>query len=363
MSILLDAVTRAKQQQSGQLDPVMAPRAQTHTEEKRVWPWAKLGLLLSAILLSIGGAWLFNQFFELKQSSASKPPMMNTQADSALANDKLVSKAQLNRETNSETVSEMTNDMTLADSQSPASVRLAGKVALPVAKPFTPTASPEPITIGGQPMATLDYGVQAQTQIATQTSPAEVQPSRVTNAVNEPEPIILGANSNQRGQDLLNSLKYQVEAAANDVGFDDAVASSQSAQQLDNRANSAASDPQPAAPDNNLVAAFEAALLELERENSVATPVTQPELDPIPATPSDELPRYGELPAGIQLQVPEFNILAHVYSSDPNNRWLNVDGAELQQGDKIGGKMTIVEIRPRDVVLEVSGTEFKVPAI
>ncbi|QLE84539.1 general secretion pathway protein GspB [Shewanella sp. Scap07] len=351
MSILLDAVTRSKQQQDGQIDPVMAPRAQSTLANERTLPWGKVALLTGAIALSIGGAWLFSQFFELKGNAAQS------------------SKHQVQVESEKTPLTAPKPDSLAAEPALPTpqqSVRLAGKVALPVAQAYvanTPAnqayvpqsasaanAVDEPLRVGGESMSS---------QLNVSNSSRNT-PSASDQTVTAEEPIILGANSNQRGQQLLDSLKYQVEAAANDVGFDETV---NSARRQDNAQQTVSSDSQTAQPDNNLVAAFEAALLELERENSVATPVTEPKLDPIPATPSDELPRYGELPAGVQLQVPEFTILAHVYASDPNNRWLNVDGAELQQGDLIGGKMTIVEIRPRDVVLEVAGTEFKVPAI
>lgn len=66
MSILLDAVTRSKQQQDGQIDPVMAPRAQSTLANERTLPWGKVALLTGAIALSIGGAWLFSQFLNLK---------------------------------------------------------------------------------------------------------------------------------------------------------------------------------------------------------------------------------------------------------------------------------------------------------
>ncbi|MDN5370437.1 MAG: ral secretion pathway protein, partial [Shewanella sp.] len=52
-----------------------------------------------------------------------------------------------------------------------------------------------------------------------------------------------------------------------------------------------------------------------------------------------------------------------MYATDPTKRWLNVDGKELQEGDKIKSKLKIIEIRPRDVVLDIQGTRFKVPAI
>ena len=243
-------------------------------------------------------------------------------------------------------------------------VRLAGKVALPVAQAFetqaatvrnvgqsTSTNQTQFVTSKPQSndlMAALlsaqesvEHSSSQQARINQNSSRLGTQTS--SQQLSADEPIILGAHSNKRGDELLESLKYQVEYAANDVGLE---------------------REKPADNNNNLLAAFEAALKDVERENAVASPVTEEKLDPIPTTPkSDAIPKYGQLPAGLQLQVPEFNINAHVYSSVPDNRWLNVDGAELQEGDSIQGKLTIVEIRPRDVVLDIEGTEFKVPAI
>ncbi|QTE92957.1 general secretion pathway protein GspB [Shewanella algae] len=154
------------------------------------------------------------------------------------------------------------------------------------------------------------------------------------------EPIILGANPNRRGLEVLESLKRQVNEAAEDVGLSSAESRRQ----------------------DELVAQFQAALADVEHRHSAEKPVSPPELDPIPKT-EEEVPPYGGLPAGLQLQVPEFEISAHVYASEPSKRWLNVEGAELQEGDSIKGQLKIVEIRPRDVVLEIQGQKFRVPAI
>lgn len=341
MSILLDAVTRDKQQsQAIQHDVVMTPRApyQTHNNEyqtaKRIALFA--GLFLSVIAL----AWVLSQVL-LK-------PVANTDDDPL---------AKTNTQQN-EIEQVIAQPATSEQSFSAAGVKLAGKVALPVAqampKADVSNYQRQPVSVnevvdnfGGakasgnnEQQDLLAAVLKAQKSVEADT--ANIDDSAQSNS-GDAEPIILGANANQRGQDMLASLQYEVDLAAADVG-------------LDRQAK-----PQ---NDNNLVAAFEAALKEVERENSVATPVTQPDLDPIPTTPkSDAIPKYGQLPAGLQLQVPEFNINAHVYSSVADNRWLNVDGKELQQGDMIQGKLTVVEIRPRDVVLSIEGTKFKVPAI
>jgi general secretion pathway protein B len=158
------------------------------------------------------------------------------------------------------------------------------------------------------------------------------------------EAIALGAKANRRGLAELEALRLQVNAAAEDVDFASVKAPSIKEQ-------------------SNLIAAFETALKDVEYEQSANQQVTSAKLDPIPRPSNQQIPKYGDLPASVQLQVPEFNINAHVYSTEPSNRWLNVDGVELQQGDMIKNKLTIVEIRPRDIVLEIDGEQFRVPAI
>ncbi|MCZ4336172.1 general secretion pathway protein GspB [Shewanella colwelliana] len=319
MSILLDAVTRAKQQDQV-IDAVITPRAQYQQMNKSKHLGLKIAGFVALLLLAVGSAWLLS----------TKVPSGSTQGRDI---EPVVQQPATKPDSQPSALAQQP--------QATSSVQLAGKVALPMA-----VARPQPTQQNSVPNRNqvVEPNMASGSRTIAYAAPKETsaQPVQQTQ-----EPIILGANSNQRGQEVLNSLKQQVDDAALDVGLE----STPQAQPVSAEASS------------NLLAAFEAALKEVEIENAVATPVTEAKLDPIPTPKPDELPKYGELPAGVQLQVPEFNILAHVYASDPNNRWLNVDGAELQQGDKIGGKLTIIEIRPRDVVLEVAGTEFKVPAI
>lgn len=341
MSILLDAVTRDKQQsQAIQHDVVMTPRAPYQTANNDYQTVKRIALFAGLFLSVIALAWVLSQLL-LK-------PVVSTH-DGQLASTNIQQ-----NEIEQITVQPATSEQLF----NAAGIKLAGKVALPVAQAMPeadilsyqrqPVSDNEVVDHSGKDKASgnneqqdlLAAVLKAQKSVEADT--ANMVESTESNS-GDAEPIILGANANQRGQDMLASLQYEVDLAAADVG-------------LDRQAK-----PQ---NDNNLVAAFEAALKEVERENSVAKPVTQPDLDPIPTTPkSDAIPKYGQLPAGLQLQVPEFNINAHVYSSVADNRWLNVDGKELQQGDMIQGKLTVVEIRPRDVVLSIEGTRFKVPAI
>lgn len=323
MSILLDAVTRAKQQESDiLLDPVLTPRAQYDDfSDSRQRPiiFAFGGLILLLLLII---AWLVGRTY-LMTPSSELPVAALTATQPAVQAPEPNAKPVMPQEFN-------TNEQ---------GIRLAGKVALPLAAERPVATQKASYTDNGSraAMSGTDQSVNDKGSASTPSS---------ENMGSASEPIMLGANTNQKGQDMLASLKLQVNAAASDVGLDNSETTAKNYQS-----------------ENNLLAAFEAALKEVEIKNSVTRPVTATKLDPIPTPVADEIPKYGQLPAGIQLQVPEFNINAHVYSSNPNNRWLNVDGAELQEGDKIGGKLEIIEIRPRDVVLAVQGTQFKVPAI
>ncbi|ABZ75593.1 general secretion pathway protein B [Shewanella halifaxensis HAW-EB4] len=356
MSILLDAVTRDKQQsQSITHDVVLTPRAQYKAKQGRGKGLKHAAIFVSLLLLMILSAWLLSQALypeSAVNNGLGETASVNSKSHST-SNIQELGKLELAKQESTQPVGHQEVDSASTPESVP-EIRLAGKVALPIAQPLAVTqlkgvtasvlptnnvAAEEP---SGDLMAALLKAQQSVEQASESVSNQSINQG-TDQAPDQSEPIILGANSNQRGDELLESLKYQVEYAANDVGLE--------------RAESAANN-------NNLLAVFEAALKDVERENSVATPVTEEKLDPIPTTPkSDAIPKYGQLPAGLQLQVPEFNINAHVYSSVPENRWLNVDGAELQEGDSIQGKLTIVEIRPRDVVLAVQGTEFKVPAI
>lgn len=314
MSILLDAVTRAKSQElDAGIDPVLTPRAQYDNfsgNRQRYLPVLLVGFIL--ILLAII-AWLGQGYLVGDSSQVSEPKL-------ALA---------LQQEPNEIPAT----SPQLGSLENEQSIRLAGKVALPVA-----TERPR-----GERY--LDNRPQQTQYVEPATTSTKAATTGLTHR-SVSEPIILGANANLQGQDMLAALKFEVNRAASEVGLEPASAT-----------------PNKYQDENNLLAAFEAALTAVEVRNSLAAPMTARELDLMPAEKSDTLPKYGQLPGGLQLQVPEFNINAHVYSTNPDNRWLNVDGAELQEGDKIGGKLDIVEIRSRDVVLSIQGTKFKVPAI
>lgn len=297
MSILLDAVSRSKQEQQGeQIDPVLAPRlpiAHPQPHDKR-WIYVVFLVLLTLLVLAV--VWRLVAPVAAPQPAANITPIV------------------------------------VAEPVTPPQpeVALAGKVSLPMAKALP---APKP-----------SYVEPEVTARVVEDVPNEATDDVVT--ASEPEPIILGAGANDKGLAMLRRLQ------AGNTEADDSAAN-----------NNAAAVNQPEVNDE-LVSRFQAALSEVERRNAL----TQSD-DPLPDNPSAKpaaparYPSYGELPAGLQLQVPEFNITAHMYATDPSKRWLNVDGLELQEGDKIKQKLTIKEIRANDVILEIQGQDFRVPAI
>jgi len=348
MSILLDAVTKQKQQSAGGYDAVLTPRPASPLIQRKHGLATKVSLLAVAMSVAITGAWGLNILLNTAHQDAASLDVKSAPSVSPVINTIAVVKSQAIE----------------AQQQAKEDFSLAGKVALPRPKPlFTSIAMTEPQL--HQPQAISNEYSQAdglqqpnmtthsssnaltieQLQQLSQQYDQQLQNAyQQSNDTLDVEPIILGANANQRGLQELEALKLQVNMAANEVDF------SSVRQERTNQ-------------DNNLADAFAAALKEVEYEQSATRDVTEAKLDPIPKTKPQGIPKYGDLPASIQLRVPEFNIVAHVYSTEPSNRWLNVDGQELQQGDMIQGKLTIIEIRPRDIILDIDGQEFKVPAI
>ncbi|MGI2257834.1 general secretion pathway protein GspB [Shewanella sp. GXUN23E] len=311
MSILLDAVIRNKQQ--GQLpDPATAPRP--YVDHPQRWPVKAVAAVVLSLLAGGGAAFGLNLWLNKEEPVAMVLPAQEAEPASLIA----MQAGQTNQPAS------YTQPHAVQVANDPG-VRLAGRGNIPVARPG-PVLSQQAAEPGRSSAA-------APVKVAVQPAYSEPEASAA--------PLVLGANSDLTPQ--------QLEILRRETGH-----APQGMADLGQEAKAA---------QDNLLAAFEQALKDVEYQHSVKEGVTPAKLDPIPEVAESDFPRYGDLSPALQQQVPEFNIVAHVYASNPKNRWLNVDGRELQQGDTIGGKLKIVEIRPRDVVLEIAGTEFIVPAI
>lgn len=362
MSILLDAVTRNKQQQQSPLpDAVMTPRANYPQPRKSGVPIGKLSILVVAVAAGIGVAWGLSVWDKTRLPQSDTVAVANVLPSTS----SLPASTGIKNELQSTAVGSASELQ--VEPSAASGVRLAGKVALPRTQTLPElTVSPQfqaetvvsnaPQMNASANITTNSVGMPAQSDSNSgfsdssyadyMSTSAQVDAASQEEVVSAAEtqaqqPMMLGANANESGLASLEALRQQVSAAAEDVGLET------------NKSRD----------EDKLVASFQNALKDVEYVNAAETNVTEAKLDPIPKTAVDEIPKYGQLPAGLQLQVPEFNIVAHVYSSDPAQRWLNVDGAELQEGDMIAGKLKIISIRPRDIVLDIQGTQFKVPAI
>lgn len=67
-----------------------------------------------------------------------------------------------------------------------------------------------------------------------------------------------------------------------------------------------------------------------------------------------------ELPPELQRELPPLAVSGTVYSSDPSQRLLMVNGELLHEGDRIGPELVVEEIRRKDAVLRYKGQRFSV---
>jgi general secretion pathway protein B len=65
----------------------------------------------------------------------------------------------------------------------------------------------------------------------------------------------------------------------------------------------------------------------------------------------------------LQRQIPGLKFEAHVYASDPKQRWIKVNGKDLQQGQWLTADIQVKEILPQYVLLQFNQTQFSVEAL
>lgn len=68
---------------------------------------------------------------------------------------------------------------------------------------------------------------------------------------------------------------------------------------------------------------------------------------------------------GVQFsgQLPPLNFQTHNYTSKPSYRWVKVNDKEVNIGASISNGITLLEINPRDVVIEFQGQKIEIPAL
>lgn len=71
----------------------------------------------------------------------------------------------------------------------------------------------------------------------------------------------------------------------------------------------------------------------------------------------------NQLDTLLQRQIPSLRFEAHVYATDPKQRWIKVNGKDLQQGQWVTADIQVKEILPQYVVLQLNQTTFSVEAL
>jgi general secretion pathway protein B len=103
------------------------------------------------------------------------------------------------------------------------------------------------------------------------------------------------------------------------------------------------------------------------RIQRVAEDVDNQPTEPVPellkVTDLNELPRIDQLSPALLTQMPAMSFSAHMYASNPQDRWVRVNSARLGEGDTIANKVLLKRIESEKVVLEYKGTEFTMNAL
>lgn len=340
MSILLDSVKRNKRR-NYLPDPVTSSPLKFAVEPSR----GSFKLFIAFILSIVGGALCaFSLNSLLIKKSIIDPPASTHVVTPADASIRAYQQASVIEQKHNDDKIQPNND----------EIKFAGEAELPIAiEPPQKFEYRQQVTTNNQKYQAqyeedtmINYNQRPS--LSSSTSKKEILETNTSNE-RDKAPLVLGSTK-ELTNDQLAMLKR--ETGRNVQALPKLVDQKQ-AEKIDIASNQ---------KDQRLVSALEAALKEVEYKRALSKPVSSQRLDPIEELSDDNLPSIDLLAASIKNRIPEFHILAHVYANTPTRRWLNVDGKELQQGDIIQGSLKIVEIRPRDIILDLDGVRFKVPA-
>ena len=112
--------------------------------------------------------------------------------------------------------------------------------------------------------------------------------------------------------------------------------------------------------------------LDLTRLLNASRPPTGPVIDlrsqPKPnqtANPSQStvMQRIDQLPPALLTQMPAMSFSAHMYASNPRDRWVRVNGQRMLEGNTIADDLNIVEIQAEKVILSFKGEQFSMNAL
>lgn len=105
-----------------------------------------------------------------------------------------------------------------------------------------------------------------------------------------------------------------------------------------------------------LLEKFSQAVAEVGNSKASATPV-------IPEPENVDVPRVDQLPAWVLKELPKMSFSAHMYASEPQDRWVTLNGVELHEGEWINHNLQLVRITAQKVILNYKGQQFSINAL
>ena len=105
----------------------------------------------------------------------------------------------------------------------------------------------------------------------------------------------------------------------------------------------------------DLMRRFEKAITELDNEPDKPFTATQ--------TKNEDTPRIDQLPAWVLTRLPPMIFSMHMYASSEQERWVEVSGRRLREGDMIDDKVRIEHIEQQHVILNFQGQTFSMSAL
>lgn len=110
-----------------------------------------------------------------------------------------------------------------------------------------------------------------------------------------------------------------------------------------------------------LLQKFQKAMADLEQQEQSGELAEQQKPEHEVATP--DVPRVDQMPNWILSSLPRMSFSAHMYASEPADRWVKVNNVELGEGDWVDGQLRIERIEPQHVILSFQGHEFSMQAL
>ncbi|NMH59335.1 general secretion pathway protein GspB [Alteromonas ponticola] len=107
-----------------------------------------------------------------------------------------------------------------------------------------------------------------------------------------------------------------------------------------------------------LMARFNEAVKALDTEKQTQAPPPKSKVNV-----HSDVPRVDQLPVRLLTRLPSMNFSAHMYASNPQDRWVRVNGKQLGEGDWITDRVQIVNIEGQRVILNFEDELFSMAAL